>query len=100
MVRGMGGAMDLVHGAKKVVVMMEHVSNDGSLKVLKDCTLPLTGSEVVNELITDMAVFEWDQKRKMKLKEIAQDTTLEEVRAKTEAKFEVSSGLVVFRDCF
>ena len=60
----------------------------------------MTGSEVVNELITDMAVFEWDQKRKMILKEIAQDTTLEEVRAKNEARFEVSSDLVVFRDCF
>jgi 3-oxoacid CoA-transferase subunit B len=93
MVKGMGGAMDLVAGVKKVVVVMEHVAKgkDGAeeAKLLKSCTLPLTGAGVVDMVITDLAVFELDRsgKRPMRLLELAEGVSLEEVRAKTEAHF-------------
>jgi 3-oxoacid CoA-transferase subunit B len=85
-VKGMGGAMDLVAGVKKVVVVMEHSAKDGA-KFLKRCTLPLTGSRVVDMLITDLGVFEIDRRgdRGVKLLELAPGVTLEEVRAKSEA---------------
>lgn len=86
-INGMGGAMDLVSGVEKVVVVMEHVAK-GATKVLKTCSLPLTGKGVTDLLITDMAVFEFND-GKMTLTEIAEDTTLDEVRAATEANFEV-----------
>ncbi len=85
-VKGMGGAMDLVAGVKKVVVVMEHSAKDGA-KLLKRCTLPLTGSQVVDMLITDLGVFEIDRNgnKGVKLLELAPGVTLDEVRAKSEA---------------
>jgi 3-oxoacid CoA-transferase subunit B len=85
-VKGMGGAMDLVAGVKKVVVVMEHSAKDGP-KLLKRCTLPLTGARVVDMLITDLGVFEIDRQGNggVKLIELAPGVTLEEVRAKSEA---------------
>ncbi|MER1990458.1 MAG: 3-oxoacid CoA-transferase subunit B [Solibacillus isronensis] len=87
-VKGMGGAMDLVVGAKKVIVIMEHTNKYGESKVKRECSLPLTGKNVVHRLITDLAVFNF-QDGKMQLVEIQDGVTLEEVQEKTEAKFEV-----------
>lgn len=89
MVPGMGGAMDLVSGAKKVVVAMEHCTRDGGSKVLKTCTLPLTARSKVNTLITEYAVFKFKE-GKMLLTEYAPGLSVEAVRAVTEAEFEVS----------
>ena len=88
MVKGMGGAMDLVAGVKKVVVVMEHEAK-GESKLLKACTLPLTGAGVVDMVITDLGVFTIDRTGKgpMKLIELATDVTLDEIKAKTEAEF-------------
>ena len=94
----MGGAMDLVQGAKKIVVMMEHIAKGNELKVLKKWELPLTGENWVDELITDMAVFKWDKDRNMILTEIAHDTTVEEVRSVTQAEFKVANNLQKFYD--
>ena len=94
MVKGMGGAMDLVAGVKRVVVVMEHVEKTGGAKFLKACTLPLTGSHVVDLVVTDLAVFEIDKKAGgVRLIELATDATLDEVRAKTEAAFEVALAM-------
>ncbi len=87
MVKGMGGAMDLVNGAKEVIVIMEHVNKHGESKIKEECSLPLTGRGVVNKLITDLAVFEFNH-GKMTLIELLGDATLEEVTEKTEAAFE------------
>ncbi|MCA3643198.1 MAG: CoA transferase subunit B [Methylobacterium sp.] len=88
MVKGMGGAMDLVAGVQKVVVVMEHEAK-GESKLLKRCTLPLTGAGVVDMVITDLAVFEIDRsgKKPMKLIELAPDVTEDELRSKTEADY-------------
>ncbi len=87
-VKGMGGAMDLVNGAKRVVVMMEHLTRGGESKVRRECTLPLTGRRVVHRLITDLAVFDFPPAGGMALAELQPGVTLEEVRASTEARFE------------
>jgi 3-oxoacid CoA-transferase subunit B len=86
-VKGMGGAMDLVSGARRVIVMMEHVTRDGTAKVRRECTLPLTGRRVVDRLITDLAVFDFPPGRGMVLVELQEGVTLDEVRRSTEASF-------------
>jgi 3-oxoacid CoA-transferase subunit B len=95
MVKGMGGAMDLVAGAKKVIVAMEHQTREGGAKILKKCTLPLTGLKVVNMIVTDMAVIEVTG-RGLLLREIAVDTTLDAVRQSTEANLIVERPPGVF----
>ena len=90
MVKGPGGAMDLVSGVKRVVVLMEHTSKDGASKILKSCSLPLTGKGVVNLIITDLCVFEVEAGKGLVLKELHPGVTLEMVTAKTEASFRVA----------
>jgi len=91
MVKGMGGAMDLVAGVKRVVVVMEHTEKSGAPKLLKACTLPLTGKNVVDVVITDLGVFDVSRgKTPLTLLELADGVTLDEVKAKTEAPFETA----------
>jgi 3-oxoacid CoA-transferase subunit B len=93
MVKGMGGAMDLVAGVKRVVVVMEHTNKAGESKVLKECSLPITGRACLDLVITDLAVFEVNRGKGLTLIELAPDVSLEEVTAKTEASFAVSPNL-------
>ena len=93
MVKGMGGAMDLVAGVRRVIVVMEHTARDGSPKFKPQCELPLTGSRVVDMLITDLAVFtRADRHAPFELIELAPTVTEEEVRAKTSAQYQVRLG--------
>lgn len=89
MIKGMGGAMDLVANVKRVVILMEHTAKNGSPKLLKECSFPLTGKSCVNRIITDLAIIDID-KEGMHLIDMAPGVTLEEIQAKTEAKFSVN----------
>ena len=97
MVKGMGGAMDLVAGVKRVIVTMEHVSKDGQSKLLKECTLPLTGKRVVDMVISELGVFSVDKHgpNGITLIELADGVTVDEVKAKTKGALTISPSLKV-----
>ena len=92
MVKGMGGAMDLVAGAKRVIIAMEHATRDGQPKIVPRCTLPFTGLRVVHRIVTELAVIDVTGDG-LVLRELAEDTTLEQVRAVTSASFSVADPL-------
>lgn len=94
MIKGMGGAMDLVHGAKKVVVIMEHVNKQQEAKIVKKCSLPLTGERVVNRIITDRAVIDVTTDG-LQLIEVAKGYTVEDILASTDGKLTVSENVKV-----
>lgn len=91
MIKGMGGAMDLVHGAKKIIVIMDHVAKDGSAKIKKECSLPLTGKGVVHKIITERALIDVTPNG-LELKEVFEGFTIEDVINSTEAELKVNIG--------
>ena len=94
LVKGMGGAMDLVAGVKRVIMMMDHTNKKGEAKILPQCTLPLTGKSCVHMLITDLCVMHMDPaSKRFKLTELAPGVTVDEVKAKTSAKFDIAPKL-------
>jgi 3-oxoacid CoA-transferase subunit B len=94
MIKGMGGAMDLVHGARRIIVIMEHVNKSGESKILKQCTLPLTGKGVVNRIITERAVMDVTDSG-LRLIEVAKGYTIEDVVKTTEAKLTVADNVLL-----
>ncbi|GAB4591682.1 acetate CoA-transferase subunit beta [Edwardsiella tarda] len=96
MVPGMGGAMDLVTGARRVIIAMEHCAKDGSAKILRRCTMPLTARHAVHVLVTELAVFRFTD-GKMWLTELAAECDLTTLRAKTEAHFDVAADLLIMQ---
>ncbi|UOE93082.1 3-oxoacid CoA-transferase subunit B [Alkalihalobacillus sp. LMS39] len=92
MIKGMGGAMDLVHGAKRIVIIMEHVNKKGDSKILKECSLPLTGQNVVNRIITDRAVIDVTSNG-LKLMEVAQGFQIEDIIQATEAPLQIDDNV-------
>ncbi|MBM7659881.1 3-oxoacid CoA-transferase subunit B [Bacillus mesophilus] len=95
MIKGMGGAMDLVHGAKKIIVIMDHVSKNGSPKIVKECSLPLTGKSVVNRIITDRAVIDVTNEG-LKLVEVFEGYTIEDILESTEPELIVDDQVKVY----
>jgi len=95
MIKGMGGAMDLVHGAKKIVVLMEHINKNGQPKILNKCSLPLTGEHVVHRIITDRAVIDVTENG-LELVEIVQGYTVEDILSCTEANLTISPHLKTY----
>lgn len=98
MVKGMGGAMDLVSGVKRVVVFMDHVAKDGSPKLLKECTLPLTGKKVIDRVISNLAIFDFNKHddNLPTLYAIAKGVTIDEIKAKTAMEFKLAPNVKEF----
>jgi 3-oxoacid CoA-transferase subunit B len=93
MIKGMGGAMDLVHGANKIIVIMDHTNKNGESKILKECSLPLTGKNVVDRIITERAVIDVTESG-LKLVEVAKGFTIEDIINSTEPELQVDEKVV------